>query len=666
MSRPRHRQKWHRWIALAVVGFSVNARGQARYRLTVEEPELFKMKIHEASIGTYIEGARDETRVGKFSTTYDRLFVGPSLGLILDGSIYHPSLLRYNLETDGAYGWQRESFSGGRSLHQDQAQYLGHFSGNATLLGDKPYNANLFSSFSHSTRQYDFFNEVTVDSLQYGARVGYDHGPWNLLVDYTHRDESLSGFAVPTSVIDDVIAAQARHTRSRGSSAFNYTFTQYDNSSAGTAGQGNSHVISVNDSERFGSREQFSFNGNAEYERREDGNDLAEQIAGSANFSANHAHGLSSTYALDYNRFESAGFRSDSYSGTAQLQHKLYESLVSTLYVRGTDIESSDLLGSGYTRRYGGGWTEAYTKKIGRRSRFNLSNAVLLEHTDQQQIRSVENERHTFSEGVGGVAGSFLLNGIGVSVATIVITDQNDRQPAFVAGFDYEVQQEGERTVIKRTPTSRIGDTDIVLVDYETDNAGQGSYDTLSDTAYARLSLFGNLWGLYGSVTVSHSTPTRGLTVENVLSYTLGTDFSWKWLRAGAEYQRHDSDLAKYETKRLFESALFQLDDTSSLSFDFAQSWITYLNSDRREQNYRFISRYQQILHPHLRLNLEAGVNFRRGDLVDETLATARLSASYSVGKLKLESGYDYQYQLTSSTEERTRHFFFVRAKRVF
>ena len=651
---------------MAVLGFSFGARGQARYRDVVEEPQLFKIKLNEASLGTYTEVAYDQNTVGKTTTTYERIFAGPSLGLSANGSIYHPSLFSYSIDSEGAYGWQRETFSGAKSSGQEQAEYLGRFSGSASILRDKPVNANLFSSYSHSLRQYDFFNEVTVDSLQYGARVGYDHGPWNMLVNYTHREEDLSGFTVPTSIVDDVVAAQARHTRPRGSSSLNYTFTRYDNSASGGIGQGTSHVITANDSERFGSRDQFSFLGNAAYERREDSDQLAEQINANANLSASHLHNLSSSYDFDYNRFDDGGFQSDSFSGTAQLQHKLYDSLVSSIFVRGTDIENSDIRGSGFTRRYGGGWTEAYTKKIGHRSRLNLSNSLLMEHTDQQQVSTVENERHTFAEGIGGVPGSFLLNSIRVNVATIVITDQNDRPPAFVRGIDYDVQQQGDRTIIIRLAGSRIGDSDLILVDYETDNVGQGEYDTFSDTAYVRLSLWDNLLGIYGSVTTFSSTPTRDLTVEDLITYTIGADVSWKWFRAGAEYQHYDSDLALYETKRLYESAQFRLDDSTSFSFDFTQSWVDYLNTGQQEQNYRFISRLQEIVHPHLRLNLEAGVNFRRGDLIDETLATVRLNAAYSIGKLKLESGYDFQYQLYSETEERIRHLLFVRMKRVF
>jgi len=651
---------------MAVLGVSFGARGQARYRDVVEEPQLFKINVTEASLGAYTEVAYDQTTVGKTTTTYERIFVGPSLGLDANGSIYHPSLLRYNIATEGAYGWQKESFSGTKNSDQNQAQYLGQFSGSASILPEKPVNANLFSTYSHSLRQYDFFNEVTVDSLQYGGRIGYDHGPWSLLVNYTHREEDITGFTAPTSIVDDVLAAQARHTRPRGSSSLTYTYTEYDNSAAGGIGQGSSHVITANDSERFGSRDQFSVLGNAAYERREDAGLLAEQYNANANLSAAHPHNLSSSYDFDYNRFDDGGFKSDSFSGTAQLQHKLYDSLNSSIFIRGTDVENSDLRGSGYTRRYGGGWTEAYTKKIGRHSRLNISNSLLVEHTDQQQISTVENERHTFSEGVGGVSGSFLLSSIRVNIATIVITDQNDRLPAFVRGIDYDVTQEGERTVITRLAGSRIGESDIVLVDYETDNTGQGNYDTFADTAYVRLTLWDNLWGIYGSVTTFSSTPTRGLTVEDLISYTIGTDVSWKWFRAGAEYQRYDSQLAVYETKRLYESAQFRLEENTSLSFDFTQSWVDYLNTGQQEQNFRFISRLQQTLQPHLRLNLEGGVNFRRGDLTDETLATARLNANYSVGRLKLEAGYDFQYQLYAQTEERMRHLLFVRMKRVF
>src|SRR5205807_2376813 len=101
---------------------------------------------------------------------------------------------------------------------------------------------------------------------------------------------------------------------------------------------------------------------------------------------------------FDYDHFQTGSFKSDNYAGQASLQHQLYESLISTLTLRAADYEASDTNSSGYTRRFGAGFSEIYTKHITDSSRLQLNNSLFVEHTDQQTIGTIENERHTFSE----------------------------------------------------------------------------------------------------------------------------------------------------------------------------------------------------------------------------------------------------------------------------
>ena len=56
----------------------------------------------------------------------------------------------------------------------------------------------------------------------------------------------------------------------------------------------------------------------------------------------------------------------------------------------------------------------------------------------------------------------------------------------------------------------------------------------------------------------------------------------------------------------------------------------------------------------------------RRGQGVDELLATVRPGIEYSIGKLSIKAEYDYEYNLFQANEERQKHMFFIRAKRVF
>jgi hypothetical protein len=252
-----------------------------------------------------------------------------------------------------------------------------------------------------------------------------------------------------------------------------------------------------------------------------------------------------------------------------------------------------------------------------------------------------------------------------VNVATIEVTDSNDAQPPFVRGLDYEVTQLGDRTLITQPTGSRIGASDVVLVDYQAEATGSGSYETLTDTFQVRFEMWTNLWAFYTRVNLWRNNANDDLRVPDLTSYAFGTDVSWRWLRGGAEYEVYDSDLSRYRAARFYQSAAFLLDASSTFSIDLSQSWIDYGDANREEQNYRFITRYHHVFSSRLQYDLEGGLDVRRGENVDQTLVTARPGVQYAIGRTTVKAGYDYEYNLFEN-EERHRHLFFVRLKRVF
>jgi hypothetical protein len=655
------------WIGLALFcGAAWSARAQSTRR-AVEEPRWLKLDIREVSAGVLAEGSYEETSFNHSGTKvrHDRLFVGPLLGWNAGGSIYHPNLLRYDINTEGAFGWSQDTIHAGtQATMREELQYIGRFNAVGHFLGNKPYNGEVFGAYDHTYRDYDFFNRVIVDSWRYGARAAYSTENLFLNSSYTHRDEDVSGLRANTTSHNDTITFGARHDRKTAGTTFNYSYDQYSRVDFGRAGEGNDHTVSLSDYERFGSREQFALNSTASYNHRDASAETSDQLTVGSNLSAEHRHNLSSYYDLNYDHFESGSFKSDGVSGNGELRHQLYESLSSSLIFRGADSEASDDRTEGFTRRYGGGFTEAYTKRLGDGARVRISNALLVDHVEQQSVSTIENERHSFNEGFGP-PGTFFLNGSRVVQSTIVITDQNDSQPPFARGIDYNIEANGDRTLITRPAGSRIAADAVVLADYRTDATGAGSYESLAETFQIRFELWTNMWGIYGRFNLWRNNADRDLRVPDLTSYAFGSDFSWRWFRTGMEYEIYDSDLSQYRAARLYQSMLFNLDQASTLSLDFTETWIDYVDAKRQEEDFRFVSRYHQTVTPRLRFDLEGGIDLRRGDTVDQTLATVRPGIEYSIGKTMVKAGYDFEYNLFDQ-EERVRHLFFFRLRRVF
>lgn len=672
---------------LSLLSFRTSAFAQARYLGGYQEPRWLTFNLSQVSAGAYVEGTFDETRFKNSDTTvrHEHLFAGPSIGFSANGSVYHPNLLTYSLNSDGAFGWARDSFhTAGSSSSSDEFEYLGSFSAGVDLLSGKPYTASAFANYDHTFHDNDFFSRVTVDSWRYGARALWHPSPnWTLTFDYGHRDEessapvavSVSGTnAVGQSTVthEDTIGFSARNERQSGGSSLNYSWHQYSRVDLGRPGEGNDQSISVADNERFGSHDRFRLNSSLNYFHREIPDETSDEITAYGSFGIEHRPNLNSSYDLNFDHFDTGdadqgrgGFSSDNYSGQASLQHQLYDSLTSTLIARGSDYESSDVRSSGYTRRYGGGLVESYTKQITDDSRVRISNSLFVDHTDQQNIGIVKNERHTFSE-AGGPPNSFFLELANVNEATIVVTDAQDSAPGFVENVDYRVSQLGTRTLIERPIGSRIPIDAAVLVDYQALPSAAGSYEDLTEVFQIRFELWKNLVGVYSRVSLSRNNAPPELRVQQITAYTFGTDLTWRSLRAGAEYEVYDSTESDYSAVRLFQSLAFHPDEASSLSVDFSEAWIDYTSAHRQEQQYQFITRYHRALSHRFSLGTDAGIAVRRGVGVDQFVATFRPTIKYVIGKTTLDAGYDYEYETFLDNEERQKHIFFLRLRRFF
>lgn len=655
-------------VALAACLWPLAAGAQRRVQV-IEEPQWLKLRLTEASAGLYSEGSFEETRFGSGSSvSHDRFFIGPSLGLNLDGSIYHPNLCRLLVLSEGAFGWETETVrSATGSVDREKLQYLGRFMGNASFLAQRPLNGAVFGNYDHTFRDYDFFSRVTVDSWRYGGRVNYREGPLYLTALYTHRDEDVSGQVAPSSRREDTVGFDGRFNRNRGETALTYTFLQYDRTDVGRTGSGTDHTVAISESDRFGSREQFRLNANAAYTRRDTDVEASDQISAGASFAADHRRNLSSFYSVNYDRFELGDFASDNVVAQGQLRHQLYESLTSTLLVQGSSFEAGDAVSDGYMRRYGAGFSEAYTKRLGTRHRLRIQNSLLVERVESQGVSRVENEPHSFDSGGGGAPpDSFFLNLPNVNEATIQVTDQNDTPPPYVRGLDYDVLRLGTRTLIQRLPGSRIPSGATVLVDYEAEPTPAGDYTALTEQFSIRFDLWDNLWGIYGRLNLYANTAPEELHVQDLVSYAVGTDVNWRWARAGAEFEIYDSSEASYRSARLFQSFNFKLDPVSSWGVDFSESWTDYIDADRQEQNYRAITRYRRMVGRGLTVDADAGVALRRGRGVDQTLATFRPNVQYRVGRMTLAAGYNFEYELFLDREERIKHLLFLRLRRTF
>ncbi len=166
-------------------------------------------------------------------------------------------------------------------------------------------------------------------------------------------------------------------------------------------------------------------------------------------------------------------------------------------------------------RQIGGGISERYTKRLSEEHRLRLDASVFLDHTDQQTIGTVFNERHQITpagEPGAGSPYSFLLAQPNVDPLSIVITDDRGTLPAYVQGFDYAVSPSGSRTMITWLQPPGPTTPTVVLVDYQAEPVPGGSYDVFSQYYGIRFDLWKNMLGLYSRLGISQNNAARTCT----------------------------------------------------------------------------------------------------------------------------------------------------------
>ena len=628
------------------------------------EPRWLRMEIPQTSVGMDVEGLWENVTANGATSVHDNLLLVPLVGLRLQGSVYHPNLMTFDLSGQGGVGWAHDSVtSPGYSQVRNETQNLFTYLATVNFLSSKPYNATFFASQDHTYNNYDFFNTVTADGTRYGGRVGWSAESFNVSTDVGYRDLLTSGMTGTSEISETYLNFNGLSQRERGSSTLTYSYDDFANQLNGGPVQTSlSQSVGLSDSETFGSRGQITASTGWSYGWAEYASRHAETFNANENVTVKHRPNLESFLALTYQDSHLDPASSSMFQGVAGVRHQLYDSLTSTLDLHGNYGTASSLGSSALNDRYGVGLGESYSKRLGSWGHLTLGGAAIVDHEDHDSsgagILTVINESHVLKD----ITVTF-LNNPRVFPTTILVTGPGGVPT--LNGVDYRIIPHGEMTEIQRIPTSRnLLDGATILVSYQSGSSYTSSFETLNGSAQIRLDLF-NLVGLYGRLNVVDNNAPPQALAETLTDLVGGADITWRWLRAGAEYEDFDSNFTQYRAARIFETFSFQFSNNSNLGLNFNQVFYRYPFGQEQTQ-YQFIGLFNTQLSSWLSWNVEGGY-YRQDALgVQQDLVAARTALILTYGKLTFKAGYQYNYQVIAQAEERDRNFFYVQLRRDF
>jgi hypothetical protein len=449
---------------------------------------------------------------------------------------------------------------------------------------------------------------------------------------------------------------------------FTYNLDDFTRTLESRTTSGIENSVGLSDSEIFGSRRNMEWRNNIGYTIRDFTDAPGDSLSAGSHLNIEHLTNLWTMYDGDYLRDKNDQTVTENYDGSVALRHQLFSSLTTGLRVQAIHYDSERPGSDFESTQYIGTWSESYSKQLSDSAHLTLGGSFGLSRQDQKSHSSIQisGEAHMFSANIPFV-NSFFLNQPRVDTSTIEVF-QEGRAIRYTRDLDYSVNVVGDRTylqLIQPNPSGLTSTTPLV-VDYQAAPQGSGTVDGQLSDAEIRLDLFHGMWGMYGRYTGANYSGPPTIVVQDVNSFAIGTDLTWRWLRAGAEYDIYDSTFAEYNSLRLYQTLTFTPDDVSTLTVNLAEDFTDYKTGHHNEQYYSAIGRYHRGLSTHFGMELEAGISERTGDIVDEFLAAFRPTLTYSVGKLWMRAGYDFEYQNTQQNQERLQHRFFFRLTRSF
>jgi hypothetical protein len=665
------KNNWRFWLAaVALVWPAAVLRAQPPGRETGYEFQWFNAYLQQKFLGIEVEAEDETSRLNGGSAPYhrDHVYIAPTVGLELEGSVYHPNLLSVHLMTEIGASWQEQTLSAPNNVNpagtETRTQFLGRYDAELQFLKQQPYAVYFTAARDHNNRQYDFFNRATVDTERYGLRTGYNDGPVPFTVTFRNWVEDVNSFLRPSHLEETTVSLDARNERSGGDhTTLSYKFDQYARRERGTfLEEGTYHTVNVSDLENLGGRGRTKLNSILFFNQLDTRTTSSRSLNVQEQLRTEHSERLQSDYLYRFDNLSLAPAETLSHSGQATLYHRLYDNLSSSLDAHGYTLDSSSPNSTYSTVRYGVGLSEGYTRRLGTWGRLTLGNNLHYDQTRQNstgQYVSVMREPHTLTDGI-----ITYLNQPRVLLSSVRVTDVNGMEYQLL--LDYTLIEHGELIEIRRVPfTSTITNGAAIWVDYQVLASPADSYSTLANQCSFRLDLFQDLVGLYARLNTVENYGGHSLVLQNVFDVVAGVECSWRWARVGAEYEDYQSTLASFTTKRLFQSLTFDLDEGLNLNFNFDEQWTTFLDSGIERASYNANSRLRTQLTSHLFWENEGGVRFDRGPGFDQTLFVARSGLTYLRGELAVKIDYDFQDQ-DYLGGKRERHFVTLRVRRTF
>jgi hypothetical protein len=419
--------------------------------------------------------------VSQSRSTYEE-----ELFLLTHSYIYHPNFLKLDLGGGPLFVQNRYESGGERSTANN---ILYNLTGRLTFLEQKPYPLILFYERLNPSVTLGLAERFIQTNTRYGLNFSLRPPLSPVLLNVEAFRLRSEGSGLQRVVDETIDQATLRAFRSFGPD--NYAQISYQwNHQASRSGSPNlpllqttttTHTADFNSRFTFGSYRQFHLTNTASFVTQQEFPSRRDLRIGT-DLRWEHSETLRTfyRYTLLTSRVEEVSTTNQ--TATVGLNHRLYQSLFTTLDLHGEDNRTTGLT----LRTYGAAATFNYRKRIPYGS-LQLSYAARYDRRDSQATVAqapVFGERQVLS---GTIPVTLANEHV---IASTVVVSNAARTQTFVEGNDYRLIVIGTQTQIQRLIAGNILDGETVLVDYAFQTSGTFVHTIFDQNYQANLTLF--------------------------------------------------------------------------------------------------------------------------------------------------------------------------------
>ncbi len=534
--------------------------------------------------------------------------------------LWHPNFMLLDLDLGFSPSTQRSDYA--VAPDRSEVRTAEKIRVQTTFFSQRPLSINLFTNFHHTFINRDNLTNVESIRTDVGSNVIFPNKKLPLTFSYKYSNWSQKELQTGRKYLNmrhNLLAIANKSFGELDEHRFSISFDEYKrNFSLSQPIQNKVARIELKNDVAFDENHESSLNSMIGY-HRQIGTIPFDRFQASELAYIKLPKNLKVWGNYMFLHFKQNALSSNQHSLRARLEHRIFLSVVSSVYYEYDNISQSDF--NQFNNAYG--WKIDYQKQIWK-GRIALDYEYRKRKVDRKnQSLSVRivNEEHVLRD-----AEIVLLNNPDVDINSVMITDET-QSIIYQKDIDYILLERDSYLEIQRLPGGLIENGATVYVDYLSMQQISPSYASKNQLFGASLSLFGNFMELYyrsNELDFENLKEINFSSLKTISQKIYGVKFSFGFIKGGYELDKFDSNIIPYQSNRYYLTVAGNFFKKLNVSVTGNLRDFLFLDENEHQKFANLTGRILLYIGKNTNINIMGGYRIQEGRKVDLNLKTIR------------------------------------------